>query len=472
MQMGEAYWVEKNRSMAGIWFSKAAGLASQFAECDNADLLNSVARAYLRYCAWLVGEDRVRLAKRYLYRTIEVLSFELKIRNDPVLSNLAYRKRRMEEKIRENLEKSEDEAVQVVDKNLVRIQHATKMLALVFAYLGYCYDVQGRFAKTLECNRMSLIVVNSLDRRKSNYDDKSADRRGTSEGYFRRLLYSNEEKYKVLVEEEREIERILEVNYWRFGLFPGVELTLPELRLQDYMSEDLRKVKNKLRHSMAVRERSEQPAVNRELSIKKEDMSISLDSSVLSKNRGRDGRDKKVVFTLEVQEAGKLKNQSRLTGSKVRTKERSEGSPQQELNNSGNSWRIKRRKKLEWTDDSNYKLKYDQPVSDYFDKTVLSNFKSYLKAKDVVKAEADVNNLDKDKFWQLRRKRVMKYDEVMDTPATAKTEAYPSQAERSLVEEQGDINALKKTLEMDNYFSKTIGQLHFKQTGEKISFNK
>ena len=473
MQMGETYWVDRDRDKAGKWFAKAAELATRYEECDNADVLNAVARAHLRYSSWLLGEQKIKLAKKYLNRAMDVLCFELKIRNDPVLSNLAFRARRMKQKIRENLERPEDEAVEVIDKNLHRIYHATKMLGLVFSFLAYCYDVQGKLAKTLECNKMSLIVINSLDRRKSNVIDKNLDRRGTTEANFRRLLYANEEKYKLLVDEEREIERVLEVNYWRFDVFPQVNMTLPELRVQDYLNEDLRKFRSKLRHSNALESR---PLWSRSGEPNLIDNRLSIDSSYISKSKVKDQPEKKVVFAIEVQEFAKKKSQLKVVRSenlqKRHMRDNSDSNPINDVNSSGSNWRIKGRKKLPWIEDSNLKLKYEQPISNYFDKTVTSTFDKYLKVKETLKAEIDVSNLEKDKFWQLRRKRVMKYSEAMGPPPLSSSDIQPTQADESLLEQRGDINTLKKTLEMDNYFSKTIGQMNFKQTNKKINFEK
>lgn len=471
VQKGDTYWIEKNHQRAGLWFAKAAEVSQRFEDSDHPDVLNSVSRAYLRYASWLVSESKVKLAKKYLKRAMEVLCLELRLRNHPVLSNLLGRQAKLDQKRKEAMERGdEDPDSVVVDKNEQRYSHAMKLLALVFSFLGYIYDVQGSFERTLECNKMAVLIASAAEKRKNDKDHGTIEKRGPFEAVLTRLLFTNEERYKQLVEEKREIERVLEIHYWRFHVMPGIELTVKQELTNIIINEAVGRLYTKLRQEKAF---DHMPKwVNRPTFFKDENES-HLDSSLMPKLQNRDSHGKKVTFSADLQDnRSKSAPVSDPAAKKYNASEaiREENS-RDEVNRSQGSIKLKARK-LKWSDENN-NYRYKTPIKDHFDDNIFMSFKKYHATKEFKKRSLNLTSLNEDRFWLIREKNMRKAVKGSKSMyKTMPTNSTENSMERLDYSATKDVQDLKETLEMDNYFKNSIGNKKTQGKSDSEVFDK
>ena len=351
MAMGESYFLSKKQQYAELWFHKAAELGQRFTESKNPNLLHYSSRTQIRYASYLMSQERFDRAIKKLMKSLDSLAFEVSLRHNPAVCSEAQMADRKHS-----------------SKRTYKKERALRFTSIVYALLSHCFEKEGHFDKTLECNQFAVALLALAE----NQNDSMLVS-------FQKLQLENEQRYSALVGEGLELQRVIVFLHRKFETFAvGEDYTFQEEQKLVFIRQCRERMHKKLLESKALDARPDWV-------LRHADEDSDQPDAATAKNEAPAGKkiEKKQSRSLEAPKKGGLEKPELGRGFK--------------------------RPKLKWADEKN-NLRYVEPITAKFSPDVLMQFEDYQKFKAEKKKQLDVEQLKEDRFWYIRDRKINKYD--------------------------------------------------------------
>jgi len=398
MAMGESYFLLKKQQYAELWFHKAAQIGKQFTESKNPNLLHYSSRTQIRYAVYLMSQDRFDKASKKLLKSLDSLSFEINLRYNPAICS-------------ESLKEDRKHSTKVTYK----VERVLRFTSIAYALLSHCFEKQGHFDKILECD----WFANSL----LSLTDKPGDSMLLS---FQKYHIENEQRYRPLVGEGMELQRVIAFLHRKYQTFAvGEDLTFQEEQKQVFLKNCRERMYKNLIDSKALDSRPDWVLrINDETKEQTDPLAAKNDSAPTKKFESKQSK------SLEGLKKASHDKQDLSLGHK--------------------------RAKLKWADEKN-NLRYADPITDKFSPDVLMPFEDFQKFKAEKKKQLDVEQLKEDRFWYIRDRKINKYD--------------PEKKERDLEKRKQLEKDARERAEMKNYNFEESVKLTHKARATKTAYS-